>query len=45
MKNTQKWFEEYTSSVQKKNFAKMLILSFQFPVVLIKDLLAIVGLK
>jgi hypothetical protein len=45
MKNTQRWMEEYTSSVQKKNFAKIFILSFQFPVVIIKDLLALVGLK
>jgi hypothetical protein len=45
MKNTQRWIEEYTSSLQKKNIAKMLILGFQFPVVIIKDLFALVGLK
>ena len=45
MKNTQRWMEEYTSSLHKKNFAKIFILSFQFPVAIIKDIVALVGLK
>lgn len=45
MKNLQRWAEEYFSSVQKKNYTNILILSFKFPVALFKDILSLLGMK
>ena len=45
MKNLQRWTEEYFSSVQKKNYSNIFILSFKLPVALYKDILSLLGMK
>jgi hypothetical protein len=45
MKNLQLWSEQYFSSVEKKNFINIFILSFKFPIALFKDILSLIGVK